>query len=295
MMKILIYGANGQLGWELVRRFKKLGVDAVGLDLPGYDISDEMQVRSVVKDEKPDIIINASAYTAVDQAEKETETAFKVNKDGPGYLAQACSDVHIPLIHVSTDYVFDGQSSKPYLEDDPVHPMGVYGESKEAGESEVRKWLPEHVIIRTSWFYGIHGNNFVKTMLRLGKENERIKVVDDQYGCPTFAGDLAKTIIKIVASFKKNGRLPWGTYHYCGQGITTWYGFAEKIFELAEQYIPLKVTELLPITTDDYPTLAKRPAYSALNCEKIEQAFGISVQPWQQSLEKMIEALLKDD
>jgi len=295
MTKIVVYGSNGQLGWELMRRFKRLGVSAKGMDLPHDDVTDKDGVQFAIRSETPQIIINASAYTAVDQAETERETAFKVNRDGPAYIAQACSHANIPLIHVSTDYVFDGTSHVPYKEDDLVAPMGVYGESKEKGECGVRKCLTEHIIIRTSWVYGVHGHNFVKTMVRLGKENPRIKVVDDQYGCPTYAGDLADAIISIVDLIQTKGRANWGTYHYCGEGVTTWYGFAEKIFELVEQYIPLKVTEVLPISTAEYPTPAKRPAYSALDCNKIKKHWNVVPKPWQKSLEAMIDDLFKDD
>jgi dTDP-4-dehydrorhamnose reductase len=199
------------------------------------------------------------------------------------------------MIHVSTDYVFDGTKGDPYFEDDPVGPINVYGLSKEAGEREVRNRLEKHLIIRTSWVYGVHGHNFVKTMLHLGKENRTIKVVNDQYGCPTYAADLAEVIVSLAERITEKKTILWGTYHYCNAGMTTWHDFASRIFELAEQYITLKVTDLKPIPTSEYPTPAKRPVYSVLNCDRILSVFNIEQKPWSSSLEKMIDVLFRDD
>jgi dTDP-4-dehydrorhamnose reductase len=295
MTTLLIYGSAGQLGWELTRVFKAHGISAMGLDLPHHDVCDARQINEMINGEKPSVVINASAFTAVDQAEIQQEDAFKVNRDGPSRLAQACASAKIPLIHVSTDYVFDGRANRPYVEDDPIHPIGVYGLSKAQGEDEVRKYVKRHLIVRTSWVYGVHGQNFVKTMLRLGKENPTIKVVDDQYGCPTSASDLAQALATMVIRILEQGDVSWGTYHYCGDGVTSWYGFARAIFERAEKDIPLKIKTLKAITTADYPTRAERPAYSALNCEKIIREFGVRPKAWQQSLEGMLDDLLRDN
>ena len=287
-MKIVLVGAKGQLGWELCRRAKPAGFDVIALDLPEFDISDNDCVQKTLN--RPDIswVINASAYTAVDQAESEVELAFAVNRDGPAYLASACAAAGIPLIHVSTDYVFDGCKASPYSEEDPVCPLGVYGRSKVEGEVKVRELLSEHIILRTAWLYGVHGNNFVKTMLRLGKEQDLIRVVADQYGGPTFAGDLADAILSIAGRIHETDNIPWGTYHFCGQGITTWHGFTEEILAIAKQHISLKVEKVEAITTSDYPTPAQRPANSAFDCSLINTHFGIRPRPWQESLEEVI-------
>ncbi len=291
-MKILVIGAKGQLGWELCRRGEKQGFDMVALDLPEFDITDFFTVKEKVSQAGISLVINAAAYTAVDQAESEPELAFAVNRDGPAYLASSCAKAGIPLIHISTDYVFDGDKKGPYLATDPVSPLGVYGRSKAEGEMEVRDHSQEHIIIRTAWLYGIHGHNFVKTMLRLGKEREVLKVVADQYGCPTYAADLAEAILEIAAQIGKGCDIIWGTYHYCGRGVTTWHGFAEKIFDLARERHSLMVKKVVPITTDQYPTPAKRPANSVLDCSLITKHFGISPKPWAESLARMIELVV---
>jgi dTDP-4-dehydrorhamnose reductase len=237
-------------------------------------------------------VVNAAGYTAVDQAESEPELAFAVNRDGPSYLAIACGKAGIPLVHISTDYVFDGQKQGAYLETDPVSPLGVYGKSKAAGERAVREHLPEHVIIRTSWVYGIHGHNFVKTMLRVGREKEVVQVVADQYGCPTYAADLAETILRIAARVLEGRQIHWGTYHYCGQGVTSWHAFAEAIFDLARKYGPLKVKQIEAVTTADYPTAAQRPANSVLDCSLFKSHFDFAPKPWYESLARMIDQVL---
>jgi dTDP-4-dehydrorhamnose reductase len=283
-VRVLVIGANGQLGWELCRRGKKQGFEIIPLDLPEFDITDRPSVKREVSQADAGLAINAAAYTAVDQAESEPELAFAVNRDGPAHLASSCAEFGIPLISVSTDYVFDGNKKGPYVETDPVCPLGVYGNSKAAGEEEIRDRLTEHIIVRTSWLYGVHGHNFVKTMLRLGREKESIGVVADQYGCPTYAADLAEKILTITARINEGCNFAWGTYHYCGSGETSWHGFAEKIFELAKQYDLLAVKNVKPIATSDYPTPAKRPANSVLDCSLLIRTFGISPPLWHESL-----------
>jgi dTDP-4-dehydrorhamnose reductase len=287
-MRILITGCKGQLGWELCRQGKDRGYDLIPLDLPEFDITDKSAVFDTIKRSHPDLVVNAAAYTAVDKAESEIDMAFAVNRDGPSYLASACAKTNIPLIHVSTDYVFDGCKEGPYLETDLVAPIGVYGKSKAEGEDKVRSNLKEHIIIRTSWFYGVHGNNFVKTMLRLGREREELRVVDDQHGCPTFAADLAEAILTIVSLIERGENISWGTFHCCGGGSTTWYGFASKIFEIAKGYDTLKLKKVVPISTSEYPTPAKRPANSIMDCTLLERNFGITPKAWDESLARMI-------
>jgi dTDP-4-dehydrorhamnose reductase len=287
-MKLLVIGENGQLGWELSRRGEKQGFDVVALDLPEFNIAEPSAVKKAVCQAGVSLVINASAYTAVDEAESEPELAFAVNRDGPAYLAASCAEIGIPLIHISTDYVFDGSKKGPYLETEPVSPLGIYGKSKAAGETEIRDNLKEHIIIRTAWLYGLHGNNFVKTMLCLREEKEIFRVVADQYGCPTYAADLADAILTIATQISEQRDVIWGTYHYCGKGVTTWHGFAQAIFDLANQYDTFRVKKVVPITTSEYPSPAKRPANSVLDCSLATKHFGIRIRPWQESLADML-------
>ena len=290
---IAIIGSNGQLGWELVGKGEARGVKVLSLDYPEIDISNLASIDSRIDFSKIDLIINAAAYTAVDRAESERELAFAVNRDGPANLARRCRERGIPLIHVSTDYVFDGTKLGAYIEEDPVTPLGVYGESKAAGEADVRKTLPEHFIVRTAWLCGVHGHNFVKTMLKFGRKKDVLRVVSDQFGCPTIATDLAEAILELVRQAEKNQSIKWGTYHYCGAGKTTWHGFATAIFEIAKQYEKFAVKEIVPISTAEYPTPVKRPANSVLDCTKIERYFGIRPRPWREGLDRMLRQLYR--
>jgi dTDP-4-dehydrorhamnose reductase len=265
--------------------------EALGFDREALDITNQSAVQEVINKHKPDAVINAAAYTAVDQAESEPTLAFKVNRDGPAYLASACAECRVPLIHISTDYVFDGTKKGPYVEADPISPLGIYGQSKAAGEDEIRKILPHHIILRTAWLYGTHGKNFVKTMLRLGHEQEIIRVVSDQFGCPTYAADLADAIFSVISQLKGGNDLQWGTYHYCGGGATTWHGFAEAIFSQAKKYCSLLVKRVVPITSSEFPTPIQRPANSVLDCALIKKYFGIRIRPWEESLAAMIDQL----
>ena len=288
---IAIIGSNGQLGWELVRRAERRGYEALALDLPEIDIVKPASINDHLSSKNLSLVINAAAYTAVDRAESEIDQAYAVNRVGSANLADFCEQVALPLINVSTDYVFDGSKAGSYCEDDPVAPLGVYGQSKEAGEAEVRRRIQEHLIIRTAWLYGVHGHNFVKTMLRFGKERETMRVVDDQAGCPTYAVDLANAILLMTDHILSGKKTPWGTYHYCGGGSTTWCGFAKAIFKIAEKYEAISVREVIPITTDEYQTPVKRPTNSVLDCSKIERNFGIRTRPWIKSLTDMIDAV----
>jgi len=293
-MKLLIIGSKGQLGSELVRKCKRNDFSFLALDLPEFNITDPSQVEKTLAVFKPSIVFNASAYTNVDKAETDLTIAFSVNSNGPANLAIYCDKNRIPIIHISTDYVFDGSKGQAYTESDPVSPLGVYGKSKEEGESKLRSILKQHIILRTSWLYGAYGNNFLKTMLWLGNEKKIIKVVSDQYGCPTCAADLAEAVVDISKQITQNPKIFWGTYHYCGLGITTWHKFAKAIFEIAGQYQNYKVSSVEAITTAQYPTRTKRPAFSALDCNLINKNFGITQKPWQGSLKKTIERILMD-
>ena len=293
-MKILLTGSKGQLGSEIFNQIKDLGAEVRGEDLPQLDITNPVQLKNTFLDYKPSLVINTAAYTNVDGAETEKNLAFLVNKEAPAHLAQLCSNNGIPLIHLSTDFVFNGKKDTPYKETDPVSPLSVYGQSKLEGEINIHSRLKKHIIIRTSWLYGLHGHNFVKTMLNLGKKKESIQVVDDQFGSPTSAADLSEAILSIVLKIKNNVDICWGTYHYCGKGITSWYGFSKKIFDIANKISPLKVKRIEPVSTKLFKTKATRPAFSALDCERINKHFAIDTKPWQKSLEIMINKLFNE-
>ncbi|PIE70637.1 MAG: dTDP-4-dehydrorhamnose reductase [Deltaproteobacteria bacterium] len=288
-MRIAVSGSSGQVGWELMRRGQAAGDDMIGSDLPELDITEETVVREWIDSVAPDILINAAAYTAVDRAETDAQKARSVNAYGPRYLAGACRDANIPLIHISTDYVFDGSATVPYTEAAPTRPMGVYGRTKLEGELAVREILDRHMIIRTAWVYGVQGQNFVKTMIRLAGERETLRVVADQIGCPTFAGDLADALLHIarVVCSHPSDTLN-GTFHFCGSGSVSWHGFAEEIFRQARGRVPLQLTSCQPIPTTAYPTPAQRPAYSVLDCARIREVFGVSPRPWQIALSEML-------
>jgi dTDP-4-dehydrorhamnose reductase len=292
-MKILISGCRGMLGQDLVPSLKKAGFNLQCVDIEEMDITKANAVLERVGSVEPDVVINCSAYTAVDKAESEQELAFAVNRDGPGHLAGACSKLVIPLVHISTDYVFDGQSSRPYREDDLTNPIGVYARSKLEGEEEVRRRLDRHIIIRTSWLFGVNGNNFVKTILRLATERDLLRVVNDQKGCPTWTGDLAEALVRIIERLsEKRNATPWGTYHYCGHGATTWFDFAVDIVENVRRRKEFRVSEIMPIPTSEYPTPSKRPMYSVLDCTKIRREFGIEPKPWKEGLGVVLKELM---
>ena len=263
----------------------------MGADLPELDITDRSSVSNALATAgNVDLVINAAAYTAVDRAESERELAFAVNSRGAENLAQACLSQSTPLVHISTDYVFDGLCTRPYLPTDTVAPDGAYATSKAQAEQMVRQILPQHLIFRISWLFGRYGANFVKTMLRLGRENEVVRVVDDQIGSPTYAGDVAEMILQVSQKVLA-GQNSWGTYHYCNKGAVTWYAFARKIFAFARAHESLTVREVVSILTAHYPTPAPRPHYSVLDCTSLEETFGISRRPWEAALKEMLAEL----
>ena len=288
-MKILVTGSKGQVGWELQNRGTSQGLTIIGVDIEEVDIADKQAVEELVGDVAADLVVNAAAYTAVDAAEENVEIAFNVNRDGPANLATACLGAGTPLIHISTDYVYGGDQEGAYREDDPMAPLGVYAQSKAEGDQAVFRVLTEHIILRTAWVYGVHGHNFLKTMLRLGQERERLSVVNDQTGCPTDAADLAEAILNIAQQTRQRNNFPWGTYHFCGGGETTWHGFAREIFRQAGRYETFKVKSVEPVPTSAYPTPARRPANSVLDCSKIIRSFNIVPRPWEESLADMLQ------
>jgi dTDP-4-dehydrorhamnose reductase len=290
-MKILVTGANGQLGRELVRLGRRTNFEVHGLSHRQLDVTKKSQIYQIFDRTSPSLVINAAAYTQVDRAETEPHLAYAVNQKGPADLARYCADNHLTLIHISTDYVFDGTKGRPYDEDDSMAPLGIYGQSKARGETAVRAILPSHIIVRTAWLYGVYGNNFVKTILKLASEKTALRVVADQFGSPTGAADLAEAILSIARKIRAKEKFDWGTYHYCCRGITTWHGLAEKILELAAPYTALRTRKVTAITTPEWPTPAKRPPYSVLNCTRLKSQFGIEPPPWEKSLKHTIERI----
>jgi dTDP-4-dehydrorhamnose reductase len=292
---MLITGANGQLGRELVRQGRALNIALHAFKRQELDITLPNQVNTIVAKASPSLVVNAAGYTNVDTAETEAELAFEVNKIAPGYLARCCADRNIALLHISSDYVFDGLKGKPYHETDPIAPLGIYGQSKAQGEAAIRSVLKNHIILRTSWLYSVYRHNFVKTMLGLGTQKKIVPVVADQFGSPTSAADLAAAVLTIAAKIGSAADPDWGTYHYCGNGVTSWHGFAKEVLQLASSYVPLQTKHVEAITTAEYPTPAKRPPYSALDCSRIKKVFGIDPKPWQESLKRTIDRILQND
>ncbi|HZW70843.1 MAG TPA: dTDP-4-dehydrorhamnose reductase [Hanamia sp.] len=274
-MKLLITGGNGQVAWEIIRFAVAQNYVVLAPPHQELDITNTQQVNTAIAQFKPQFVINTAAYTQVDKAETEIDRAYAVNRDGAGILACACKETQIPLLHLSTDYVFDGKQKKPYHENDPVAPLNVYGLSKWEGEEAVRKHCPQHIILRVSSVFGVHGHNFVKIILRLAKEKDSLRIVADQITCPTPAAAIAQTVLKIISAPQ------WGTYHYCGDEVVSWYDFARAIVH----------KEIMPITTAEYPTPARRPAYSVLDCHKLLTTFGIEQPSWRQELREVLDVL----
>ncbi|WP_027896837.1 dTDP-4-dehydrorhamnose reductase [Zestomonas thermotolerans] len=290
-MRVLITGARGQVGHELLRRAPS-GFEVMGLGSSELDIGDAGSVESTLRQLRPRLIINAAAYTAVDKAESEPEQAYRVNRDGVANLARAAAEIGAPILHISTDYVFAGDAQQPYLETDPTAPSGVYGASKLAGEQVLAEIHPRHLVLRTSWVFGAHGNNFVKTMLRLGRERDKLGVVADQHGGPTPADSIADALWQLASSYRSQGNLQWGIYHFSGAPACSWHDFAVEIFRQAGQ---MGLLERLPrvdaISTSDYPTPARRPAWSVLSCSRLEADHGIGQPDWREGLRRVLEEL----
>lgn len=286
---ILVTGSNGQLGNEIRRisanhenNFRFFFTDVAELD-----ITDLKAVDSFIKENNIKYIINCAAYTAVDKAEDDVDLCYKINRDAVANLGLAATNNNAKVIHISTDYVYDGTANKPYVETDTVNPQSVYGKSKQEGEAELLKACADSIIIRTAWLYSIFGSNFVKTMIKLGKERETLNVVADQRGTPTYGTDLAKTIVKILDFSEANGFKP-GIYHYSNEGATTWYDFTLAIHKEAG----INTCKVNPITTEQYPVKATRPKYSVLDKTKIKSTFNLTIPKWEESLNNCIKELL---
>ncbi|UWF47671.1 dTDP-4-dehydrorhamnose reductase [Pseudomonas sp. N3-W] len=281
-MKILISGQHGQVSRELQRRLGAVG-ELIVLGRDQMDLAHPDQIRQQVQRARPDLVINAAAYTAVDQAESDQQSAFAINAEAPGILAEEALALGVPLIHYSTDYVFDGSKATPYVEDDAPNPLGVYGHSKLMGERAISEVQGQHLILRTSWVYSTHGRNFLLTMQRLLQEKPELRIVADQIGAPTWAGAIADSTLALIERWQTGNAGAWGTYHLTAEGETSWFGFAQAIGDaLREQGV--RCANLLPIPSSDYPTPAARPLNSRLDCTRLQREWGVSQPDWLSAL-----------
>jgi dTDP-4-dehydrorhamnose reductase len=289
MAAILVLGADSQVARELTARAAGVGIAASAVRRTEVDVADSVAVRSAIAFAAPVLVVNTAAYTDVDRAETDVDEAFRANATGPDIVARSCAEADVPLVHLSTDYVFDGSKPTAYTEDDPVAPLSVYGRSKAEGEDAVRRALDRHIILRTSWVYGAYGSNFLKTILRRAQEHDELTIVADQLGCPTATADIADAILGIAGRIADDGT-PWGTYHFVGRGVTTWHGFAAEIVD-AQAGITGRRPKVVAITTAEYPRPARRPANSALDSSRFHQAFGVRAADWRERVRHVVAAL----
>lgn len=280
-MKVLVTGVKGQLGYDVVRELEKRGHEAVGVDIEEMDITKEDEVRRVMKSAAPDAVIHCSAYTAVDRAEEEPELCRRVNSDGTANIAAMCAEMGCKLLYLSTDYIFSGDGERPWEPEDEPSPLNVYGQTKYEGEQAVKAKLDKYFIVRISWVFGINGNNFVKTMLRLGKENGAVKVVDDQIGSPTYTADLAVLLTDMIESET------YGQYHATNEGVCSWYEFAKEIFRAAD----MNDVSVTPVSTGEFPVKAKRPPNSRMSKEKLVENGFRKLPSWQDAVARYIREL----
>ncbi|MEM7364929.1 MAG: dTDP-4-dehydrorhamnose reductase [Pseudomonadota bacterium] len=294
VVKVLLTGCNGQVGWEYCERASEFDtMSVVATDVHNLDITDQEAVRAMIEREQVDVVVNAAAYTAVDKAESEEALAQAVNVTGPEYLSTESNRAGIPILHISTDYVFDGNTTTPYTEGDRPSPASVYGRTKLAGEDVVHRCNPRAITLRTSWVFGRVGGNFVRTMVRLAGEQNELRVVADQFGSPTYAGDLADALLSLTLRCVQDAGTPWGLYHYCGQGPTTWYAFASRIIdEACSLGIVDQKPVVKPIRTDEFETAAERPGYAVLNCTHLDRTFpDIGLPSWETGLTDVLNAI----
>ncbi len=288
-MKVLITGANGQLGWALQQYPHDQQFNVIALNRKQLDITNKAALIDAVTTIKPDIFINTAAYLNTDNAQTQRDLAYLTNTEAPTTIAELCAQQQIPLIHFSSDYVFNGHQTQPYQETDPVDPLNVYGQTKVLGEIKIRELLPQHIIIRVSSIFGVHGNNFVKAILKLAQQKDTLRVVVDQTMCPTPVTALAKIVMVIVNRIRTDPTaISWGTYHYCGDNSISWHAYAEKIVTLASSHYPLTARNIIAINAEEYPSPALRPAYSVLNCDKIYNNFAIQQPNWLQALTDLL-------
>lgn len=284
-MKVVVTGVKGQLGYDVMRELTKRGHEAVGVDIEEMDITDAAAVKRVLTDCAPDAVVHCSAYTAVDRAEDEPELCRRVNAEGTKNIAEVCAELDCKLIYLSTDYIFSGEGERPWEPDDEPAPLNVYGQTKYEGEQEIKSRCKKYFIVRISWVFGINGNNFIKTMLRLGRENGAVKVVDDQIGSPTYTYDLAVLLVDMAESDR------YGQYHATNEGICSWYEFAKEIFRAAG----MEDVTVTPVSSDEFPAKAKRPFNSRMSKEDLIKNEFNKLPTWQDAVERYLKELLQSD
>lgn len=293
-MKILLTGANGQVGKEIFQSAQQQGITIFAFGHQQLDITQPSALLETLQRTQPNLLINAAAYTAVEQAETDAKSAFLVNRDAVEYLVHSCQRFQIPLIHLSTDYVFDGKKQEAYTESDTAQPINVYGQSKWQGEEIIRKHLTQYLIVRTSWVFGLHGHNFVKTMIQLAQTHQQLDIVSNAVGCPTSAKSIAVTVLRLAKAIQTRNFLHWGTYHFSNQGRTTWYEFAQVIFEHYKHRLMQETPTLNPVLLAEYPSQVQRPLNTELNCKKIQQIFQISQPQWKAELQEVMQGLSQE-
>ena len=279
-MKVLVTGYNGQLGYDVVKRLWELDIESKGVDVADFDLTNKEEVQTYIKQYNPDIVVHCAAYTAVDKAEDEKELCYAVNVLGTQYIAEVCKELEAKMVYISTDYVFNGEGEEPFEVDSPVGAKNQYGLTKYQGELEVQRYLTKYFIVRVSWVFGINGNNFIKTMLRLGKERDELNVIDDQVGSPTYTLDIAKLIADMIQTDK------YGVYHASNEGYCSWYEFTKEIFRQAGYVIKVN-----PITTDQYPTKATRPLNSRMSKKSLDEAGFERLSKWEDALKRYLHAM----
>ena len=279
-MKVLVTGVKGQLGYDVVRELEKRQIEAVGVDVEEMDITDAAQVETVIRNVNPDAVIHCAAYTAVDAAEDNEELCRRVNAQGAENVAKVCQEMDLKMMYISTDYVFDGQGTRPWEPDDERDPLNVYGQTKYEGELAVEKYVEKFFIVRIAWVFGVNGKNFIKTMLNLGKTHDKLTVVNDQTGSPTYTYDLARLLADMIQTDK------YGRYHATNEGICTWYEFACEIFRQAGMDV-----EVAPVTSDEYPAKAKRPANSRMSKKKLDENGFERLPSWQDALKRYLKEI----
>lgn len=294
-MTVLVTGAGGQVGGALVRRAQSLGIGVADLSRGALDITDGAAIDAVLDHIRPDVVVNPAAFTQVDAAESDPDAAFAVNATAVASLGRACATRGVPLLHLSTDYVFPGGVARPYTEEDAVAPVNTYGRSKAAGEALLREVHGAHVIVRTSWVFGARGGNFVHTMLRLARERDEVRVVADEVGCPTAADALADALLTLVQSMVEPGFRDWGTYHCCGTPAVSRADFARALFEAAERIGGLPTARVRDIPADAFPSAARRPSYTAMDCGRLRGVFGIECEAWHAGLDRMLRELARSE
>jgi dTDP-4-dehydrorhamnose reductase len=302
--RILLTGIKGQVGGDLLRLLQPLGV-VIPADLPDVDFVDSQALRRFARECKPDWIVNPAAYTAVDKSESEPELAYAINAQAPRVLAQVAAELRIPIIHFSTDYVYNGSGTKPWIETDETEPLGLYGASKLAGDLALAQSGAAHLIFRTSWVYSSGGKNFLLTILRLAMQKDELHIVNDQFGAPTWSRNLARLVVHVMKgiteqsaakgdSLQETVRAVQGVYHAADSGETTWYGFAQELLRLAAERRPdLQMARLIPVPSSQYPTPTRRPANSRLNCERLGRVFNFTMPPWKESTADVIAEVLQ--